>query len=150
MPKAKPFPKVRELFECIRSDGKQIALASSAPEKELEFYKKLLNISDLLAEETSADDAEKSKPEPDIFQAAVDKLKDIEPADCIVIGDTPYDATAACKAGIRTIGVLCGGFPEQWLRDSGCIEIYRDPADLLARYANSAISSREASRPQVV
>ena len=149
MPKAKPFPKVRELFEHIKSDGKQIALASSAPEKELEFYKKLLNISDLLEEETSADDAEKSKPEPDIFLAAVDKLKDVELADCIVVGDTPYDATAAGKAGIRTIGVLSGGFPEQWLRDAGCIEIYRDPADLLARYEDSAIASGGVSKLQI-
>ena len=150
MPKAKPFPKVRELFERIKSDGKQIALASSAPKKELEFYKQLLNISDLLEEETSADDAQKSKPEPDIFQAAVNKLKDIRPADCIVVGDTPYDATAAAKAGIQAVGVLSGGFPEQWLRDSGCKEIYRDPADLLAQYGNSAIGGGAASRPQAV
>jgi HAD superfamily hydrolase (TIGR01509 family) len=150
MPKAKPFPKVRELFERIRSDGKRIALASSAPEKELKFYKKLLNISDLLEEETSADGAENSKPEPDIFQSAVHKLKGIEAGDCIVVGDTPYDAEAAGKAGIPTIGVLCGGFPEKWLRDSGCIEIYRDPADLLANYERSALAVGDYSKERAV
>jgi len=145
MHKAKPFPMVRELFERIRADGKQIALASSAPEEELEFYKKLTNIADLLEDATSADDAEKSKPEPDIFEAAVSKLEGIEANDCIVIGDTPYDAIAAGRAGIKTIGVLCGGFPENSLAESGCIEIYQDPADLLARYEQSAIKRGDAS-----
>jgi HAD superfamily hydrolase (TIGR01549 family) len=150
MPKAKPFLQVRELFERIKSDGRQIALASSAPEKELKFYKELLNISDLLEEETSADDADNSKPEPDIFQAAVQKLKGVEAGDCIVVGDTPYDAEAAGKAGIPTIGVLCGGFPEQWLRDSGCIEVYRDPADLLTNYEESAITTGRSSKQKAV
>ena len=134
MPKAKPFPNVRELFERIKADGKKLALASSSPDEEVDFYKKLLNIADLLEEQTSADDAEKSKPEPDIFQAAVDKLHGVEPADCIVVGDTPYDAIAANKIGVETIGVLCGGFPEGSLRDAGCTSIYRDPADLLDNY----------------
>jgi phosphoglycolate phosphatase-like HAD superfamily hydrolase len=58
----------------------------------------------------------------------------------VVIGDTPYDAEAAAKAGLRTIGVLCGGFPEADLRAAGCIAIYRDPADLLARYDTSPLA----------
>ena len=51
----------------------------------------------------------------------------------LVIGDTPYDAIAARRAGLRAVGVLCGGFPEKDLRDEGCVKIYRDPADLLDR-----------------
>src|SRR6478672_966113 len=66
MPQVKPFPKVRELFEKILSDGKKIALASSAKEEEVEEYKEIANISDLIKAETSTDDAEKSKPHPDI------------------------------------------------------------------------------------
>ena len=58
----------------------------------------------------------------------------------VVIGDTPYDAEAAGKAGLRTIGVLCGGFPEADLRAAGCIAIYRDPGDLLARYDESPLA----------
>ena len=55
------------------------------------------------------------------------------------MGDTPYDAIAAGKINLQTIGVLCGGFPEPGLRAAGCVEIYRDPADLLARYEESLI-----------
>jgi HAD superfamily hydrolase (TIGR01549 family) len=140
LPRVRAFPKVRELFERIRQDGKRIALASSAKEDELKAYKKIANIGDLVEEQTSADDADKSKPHPDIFQAALAELGDVAPGEAIVVGDTPYDAEAAGKADLRTIGVLCGGFPEQELRTAGCIRIYRDPADLLADYDKSPIT----------
>ncbi|HVF49253.1 MAG TPA: HAD family hydrolase [Pyrinomonadaceae bacterium] len=134
LPRVLAFPRVRELFERIRDDGKRIALASSAKEDELGAYKKIARIEDLVEEETSADDADKSKPHPDIFQATLARLGDVEPADTVVVGDTPYDAEAAMKANLPTIGVLCGGFPEDQLRAAGCVRIYRDPADLLANY----------------
>jgi HAD superfamily hydrolase (TIGR01549 family) len=134
LPRVRAFPKVRELFERISSDGKRIALASSAKEEELSEYKKIARIEDLVEEETSADDAEKSKPHPDIFEAALAKLDGVAKDEIVVIGDTPYDAEAAGKVGLSTIGVLCGGFPEAELRAAGCASIYRDPADLLARY----------------
>ena len=139
MSRVRPFPKVRELFERIKSDGKQIALASSAKADELEFYKKITQIDDLVEDEASSDDAEKSKPHPDIFRAALDKLG-LAASEVIAVGDTPYDAEAAGKLKIRTTGVLCGGFPEEELRSAGCIAIYEDPADLLARYDSSPIT----------
>lgn len=140
LPKVRAFPRVRELFLRIRDDGKRIALASSAKEDELGVYKKIANIEDLVEEETSADDADKSKPHPDIFEAALERLGDIKPNEAIVVGDTPYDAEAAGKLNLRTIGVLCGGFPEPELRAAGCISIYKEPADLLSRYAESPIA----------
>ncbi len=130
----KGFPQVRALFERLRGDGLTIALASSAKGEELETYKRKADILGLVSEETSSDDAERSKPHGDIFQAALDRLSGVEPSQAIVIGDTPYDAEAAAKVGLRTVGVLCGGFPEDDLRGAGCVAIYRDPADLLARY----------------
>src|SRR5437899_7937640 len=114
--KVKPFPKVRELLERIRRDGKQIVLASSAQGHELETYKKIANIEDLVDKETSADDVESSKPDPDIVHAALEKLGNPDHPAVIMVGDTPYDAEAAKKAGVRTIGVLSGGFPEIELR----------------------------------
>jgi HAD superfamily hydrolase (TIGR01549 family) len=133
------FPKVRELFERIRADGKKIALASSAKTDEIVLYKKLANIEDLVDVEASADDAEKSKPHPDIFDATLERLGNIDPARVMVVGDTPHDAKAASKARLLTVGVLCGGFPEAELRAAGCIAIYRDPADLLANYDESPL-----------
>lgn len=127
------FSKTRELFEAIRARGVKIALASSAKDEELGVYKRKADIEGLVEEQTSSDDAERSKPHGDIFQAALDRLAGVEPAEALVVGDTPYDAEAAQRVGLRTIGVLCGGFPEQDLRNAGCMAIYRDPADLLAQ-----------------
>jgi len=141
LPQVRAFPRVRELFLKLREDGKRIALASSAKEEELGAYKKIADIEDLVEEETSADDADKSKPHPDIFEAALKSLSDVEPAEAIVVGDTPYDAEAAGKLSLRTIGVLCGGFPEAELRAAGCVQIFTDPADLLARYEESLIAT---------
>ena len=139
LPQVKPFPMVRELFERIKADGLRIALASSAKEEELERYKEIAGIANLLEAETSSDDAERSKPHPDIFEAALARLEGIEAADAIAVGDTPYDAQAAGKVGLRTIGLLCGGWPERELRRAGCIAIDRDPADLLRHYDESPL-----------
>jgi HAD superfamily hydrolase (TIGR01509 family) len=141
MPRVEGFPKVRELFERLRDDGKRIALASSAKGDEIEDYKKIAGIEGLVEEEASKDDAEKSKPHPDIFEAALARLGDPHPSRVIAVGDTPYDAEAAGKAGLRTVGFLCGGFPQEDLRAAGCIRIYRDAADLLARYDESPFAA---------
>lgn len=134
LPRVRAFPKVRELFQRIKSDGKQIVLASSAKADELEAYKKIARIDDLVEGETSSDDADRSKPYPDIFQAALARLRGVAPEDAIVIGDTPYDAQAACRARLATIGLLCGGWSEEELRSAGCLAIFRDAEDLLLSY----------------
>jgi HAD superfamily hydrolase (TIGR01549 family) len=138
--RVKAFPAVRELFERISRDDKRISLASSAKAEELEVYKKIANIEDLVEEETSKDDVDKSKPHPDIFEAALARLGDPQREQVFVVGDTPYDAEAAGKAGLKTIGFLSGGFPEEDLRAAGCVRIYEGPADLLARYDESPLA----------
>ena len=140
LPRVKPFPRVRQLFERIRHEGKRIALASSAKEDELTAYKKIAAVEDLIDAETSSDDAEKSKPYPDIFHAALSALGDVAPDGVLSVGDTPYDAQAAAQAQLRTIGLLCGGWSAEELRAAGCFAIYRDAADLLARYNDSPLS----------
>jgi HAD superfamily hydrolase (TIGR01509 family) len=129
--RVKPFPGVRDLFEALAGAGHKLALASSSHGDELEHYKKVLHIEDLLTGQTSADDAERSKPDPDIFQAALAHVES-KPNEAVAAGDSPYDAEAAAKAGIPTVGVLCGGFSEEVLHKAGCFALFRDPRDLLA------------------
>jgi HAD superfamily hydrolase (TIGR01509 family) len=136
--RVRPFPMVRELFHRIKVDGKRIALASSAKQDELEGYERMTNIADLVDEATTSSDVERSKPHPDIFDAVLKKLQ-LEPHQAVAVGDTPYDAQAAGTAGIKTIGVLCGGFPEDDLRAAGCVAVYKDPADLLQNYEQSLL-----------
>jgi HAD superfamily hydrolase (TIGR01549 family) len=138
LPQVKGFPLVRELFQLLRANGKKIGLASSAKEEELKVYKRIADIEDLVEQETSADDVERSKPHPDIFRSALEVLK-VDAVEAVAIGDTPYDAEAAARAGLSTIGVLCGGFPESQLISAGCIEIYRDSADILVHFDETFI-----------
>jgi phosphoglycolate phosphatase-like HAD superfamily hydrolase len=90
----------------------------------------------LVDEETSSDDVENSKPDPDVIHAALRKLGNPKRAETIMVGDTPYDAKAAKKARVKTIALLCGGFSEQELLAAGCIAIYKNPAELLKHYEN--------------
>lgn len=139
MGQVRAFGGVRPLFERIKRDGKRIALASSADREEFEANLKLLGIGDLVDGATSSHDAERSKPFPDIFEAALAKLPGVQAVEAVAVGDTHYDAEAAGHIGLRTVGLLCGGFPEQDLRSAGCIEIWKDPADLLENYERSAV-----------
>ena len=141
LPKARAFPGVRRLFEHIRAAGQRAVLASSGKEDEVEGYKKLADIADLVEAATSSDEAERSKPFPDIFQAALHKLSPLSAHETMVIGDTPYDAEAARNAGLRMVGVLSGGFSEEALREAGCVAIYRDPEDLLRNYDSSPLAA---------
>jgi HAD superfamily hydrolase (TIGR01549 family) len=139
LPKVKAFPKVRELFERIKQDGKQIALASMAKQDEIEVYKKLARIDDLVDTVACSEEVKQSKPHADICAAAVEKLG-IPPDQVIDVGDTPYDAEAAGKINVRSVGLLCGGGNQEELARAGCIAIYQDPADLLARYKSSPLA----------
>ena len=135
--KVKPFPHVRDLLLLMKEKGIRISLASSADAEQLEAYKKIADIEDIVEESTSADDADRSKPHPDIFQATLKKLK-LEPAEVLALGDTPYDVEAAGKAGIYTVGVTTGGWSKQDLMFAGCVEVYVDVADILGNFESSA------------
>lgn len=141
LPKVKSFPGVRELFLKIKSEGQQVALASSAKGDELKVFEQIAKIDDLVEVETSSADAERSKPHPDIFEVALDRLgAKVRREQVVVVGDSPHDAEAAGKAGLRTVGVLCGGFPEADLRKAGCVAIFAGPEDLFKHYDESPLA----------
>jgi len=138
MDKVAPFPQARELMEAIADAGIRIAMASSAGKEELDQYLNIVGIAGLIDKKTTSDDAEKSKPEPDIFLAALGKLG-LPPEQTIALGDTPWDAQSAGRAGVRTIGVESGGWAAEDLRQAGCIEVYRDASDMLSRLKESKL-----------
>ncbi|WP_158746947.1 HAD family hydrolase [Acidisphaera sp. L21] len=148
LPMVRPFSAVPELLRRLQDARVTIAVASSAKKAELDIYLEIAGVKDLVDVATSSEDAEQSKPAPDIFQVALKKLG-IEGDEAVAIGDTPYDAQAAGKAGIPTIGMLCGGFTEADLRQGGCIAVYPGPGALLACFDASPLglgtaTSREA------
>jgi HAD superfamily hydrolase (TIGR01509 family) len=137
LPRATPFPEVRALFERLVADEVKILLASSSSQHEVDFYLGLIGCEDLVDETTSKDDVERSKPCPDIFEAALGKLEPLGPEDAIVVGDSPWDMKAAGRAGLRAIGFRSGGFPDEALLEAGACALFDGPADLLARYSDS-------------
>ncbi len=134
LPQVRPFPRVRELFQRIHDDNKHIVLASSGKRADTEYYVDFLNVGDLIDGCVSGDDADSSKPAPDIFAASLEKLGNLSPAEVVTVGDTRFDIEAAGKLGLKTIAFLCGRAPESVLRDAGAIETFRDPADFLSCY----------------
>jgi membrane protein len=137
---AKPFPGARDLLQRCREAGYKVVLASSASGEELQHYLKLLDAADLVDAHTSADDVRSSKPCPDIFDTARRKVG-VEPDEALVIGDTPYDILAAARAGMRTVAVRSGRFPDEAL--AGAVVILDDVAHLLARFDASPLSRIE-------
>jgi HAD superfamily hydrolase (TIGR01549 family) len=131
--KVKPFPEVKRLFERIHGDGKKILLASSGKQKDTDYYIDLLKIDNLIKGCISGDEAGRSKPAPDIFLEAVNKFQLSRNA-TLVVGDTRWDVVGAARAGLRTIGVTCGGTDANILRAAGAVAVYQDPADLLSNY----------------
>jgi phosphoglycolate phosphatase-like HAD superfamily hydrolase len=139
LPRVRAFPQVRALFQRIRLKGQRIILGSSCTEEEIGCYKRIADIADLVDAESTSDDAQFSKPAPDIFLKALERAGRFGAEEAVVVGDTPYDAEAAKRAGITCVGVLCGGFSGRELLRSGCIAVYRDPAHLLSEYDSSPL-----------
>lgn len=132
------IPGVRELLLKAHAAGIKVAVATSSDKDDLEVLLGVAGVDDLIDEQTTADDADRAKPHPDIFAAVIKRLG-LPPTECIALGDTPYDAESAGKAGIRTIGVMTGGWSRQELFDAGCIEVYESAADLLQHFEESAL-----------
>jgi HAD superfamily hydrolase (TIGR01509 family) len=140
LPRLRPLEGSRALVLRIRSDGLKAIVATSAKEEELSGLLKAAQVEDLMQERATASDAKRSKPDPDIVEAAIEE-SGLAPEQLVMIGDTPYDIEAATKAGVRTIAFRSGSWTDEALE--GAIEIYDGPADLLAHYESSLIG-REA------
>jgi HAD superfamily hydrolase (TIGR01509 family) len=131
LPHLKPTRGAQALLEWLRDDRQKLLVASSAEDDELRQLLDVAGASKLIESATSSDDAERSKPDPDIVAAALERAG-VPAAEVIMVGDTPYDVEAALRAGIEIIGLRSGGWSDQDL--AGAVAVYADPADLLEHY----------------
>lgn len=125
--KFKLFPKALKIIELLKEKSLKTAIATSATKDDFKIICKNVGVDfekivDVLI---TGEDVEDSKPDPDIIKATLNKLK-LKPDECLMIGDTPYDAEAAKKAGVKTIGVLTGFHDNKTLEKSGAIKVYED------------------------
>lgn len=137
LPRLGAFPGAHELLGRLREDGVDLVVATSASEKDLKALLKQARLEGLIDDSTNSDEAESSKPAPDIVQAALDKAG-VPASQAVMLGDTPYDVKAAARAGVRIIGLRCGGWSDRELK--GAEEVHQDPADLLEKYETSILS----------
>ncbi len=138
LPHVRAFPRADALLARLRTAGLELVIASSATDDELRPLLELCGALPLISHKTSSDDASRSKPDPDIVQVALRKAG-CAPSEAVMLGDTPYDVTAAVKAGVRAIALRSGGHPDAAL--ARAVAIYDDAADLLAHFESSIFGS---------
>jgi HAD superfamily hydrolase (TIGR01509 family) len=134
LPHLAAFPRARELLLRMMDAGLTLVVATSAQKDEAGALLERCNARELVPERASSDDADSSKPAPDIVQAALARAE-VPPDAALMLGDTPYDIEAARRAGVRCIGLRSGGWSDADL--DGAVAIYDDVADLLARFESS-------------
>jgi HAD superfamily hydrolase (TIGR01549 family) len=124
----RPLPDARRLIETLKERGHKVVLASSAKQREIDHYLDLLDGRELADAWTSSADVEKTKPEPDLVVAALEKVGE---GDAVMIGDSIWDVEAAKRAGIPTIAVRTGGFGHDELEEAGAARVFESIGDLL-------------------
>lgn len=137
LPSLQPFPRVKELLTRLQHDGFRLGVASSAKDDELASLLRVCGADEFIEAKTSSDDADNSKPDPDVIHAALKKLG-LPPAQVLLLGDTSYDVQAGQKADVQVVAVRCGGWTDANL--TGAIAIYDDVADLVRHYAESPLN----------
>jgi HAD superfamily hydrolase (TIGR01509 family) len=133
----RPLPGASALLRACADRGLSVVLASSAKKPELQKLRQVIGADEVIDAATSSSDAGRSKPAPDILQAALDQ-SGVDPQNCVFVGDSVWDVEAAGKLGIPCIGLTCGGTSAAELRDAGAVTTYPDPAALLADVISGA------------
>ncbi len=126
----RPLPGAREVLERIASLGLQVVLATSAPEDELAKLRKVLDREDVISTVTSSEDVDTAKPEPGHRQVALDRAG-VAADRAVFVGDAVWDAEASARAGVRSIGVLSGGFSRGELEKAGASVVYENVSELM-------------------
>lgn len=129
LPEVQPLPGARQLLVAVHERGVQLVLASSGKREHVEHYLDQLDTRELADDWTTSDDAEESKPAPDLLQVAMAK---VDAGRAVMIGDATWDAEAAKRAGIPAVAVRTGGFSDDELRNAGAVGVYHSLADLEA------------------
>jgi HAD superfamily hydrolase (TIGR01549 family) len=128
LPERRPLTGAVELIRFLYSNKILFGIATSGRQPEINASLEVLGIT---AETVVVErgDVARAKPEPDLFLACQQRLG-VNVSDCYVIGDAVWDLLAARRAGMLSIGLLCGGYGEDELSRAGAFRVYRDPAEL--------------------
>jgi HAD superfamily hydrolase (TIGR01509 family) len=143
---AKAFPFARDVLADWHRSGLTVVIASSSPRDELDVMLGLLDADAFIDAVTTADDVDRSKPQPDVFAAALE-AGSIDPARAVVIGDSIWDVHAASRAGLLTIAVETGGTSAAELEAAGAAEVHADVSELKGALSPESIERLHADHP---
>jgi HAD superfamily hydrolase (TIGR01509 family) len=132
------LPDAGRLLRRLHRDGWTVVLATSAGGAELDALRRALDADDAIAATASADDVDAGKPAAEPVEHALE-LAGAPAAQSVFVGDTVWDMRAGSRAGVRCVGVLCGGVPRADLEEAGADAVYADPAHLLASLPGDGI-----------
>jgi HAD superfamily hydrolase (TIGR01509 family) len=135
-----PLPGARDLLLAVKERGHRLVLASSGQPRHVDVALDLLDARDVADAWTSSEDAEATKPAPDLLQVALRKLGAPADAASVMIGDSVWDVEAAKKAGMPAIVVRSGGFGDDELTAAGAVAIYDTPGDLAAALEGTTLA----------
>ncbi|AVV44282.1 HAD family hydrolase [Streptomyces sp. P3] len=133
-----PLRDAGRLLRRLRDDGWTVVLATSASGSELSALRGAIDADDAIAATASADDVQAGKPSPEPVAHALEQVG-ASAEGAVFVGDTVWDMRAGRRAGVRCVGVLCGGVPRADLVAAGAESVYDDPADLLASLSASPL-----------
>jgi phosphoglycolate phosphatase-like HAD superfamily hydrolase len=129
-------PPARDLIVDLKRLGRPVVLASSAKPGEVEHYLDLVDARGLADAWTSSRDVEATKPEPDLVEAALERVGG---GAAVMVGDSTWDCKAAARAGVQTLAVLTGAFSDQELREAGAVEVFHSIEALRRRLSDTAL-----------
>ena len=115
----------------IRFDGKTVDDFKPADVEQAEAIAGISGLVDAIA---TSEDVDRSKPSPDIVEAALKSIAPAAAAQCVFIGDTPWDAEAAGRAGVIALGLSNPVFTDDELVAAGCQRVFKSIPDLLRHY----------------
>jgi HAD superfamily hydrolase (TIGR01509 family) len=133
------LPDAGRLLRRLHGEGWSVVLATSAGGAELSALRRAICADDAITAAASADDVERGKPAPEPVQHALE-LAGVPAERAVFVGDTVWDMRAGSRAGVRCVGVLCGGIPRADLAEAGADAVYDDPAHLLASLPASPLA----------
>ncbi len=124
------LPGARDLLQALRDRGFQVALASSGIPRHTRHAVEVLGADDLADTTTTSEDADESKPDPELLHVALGR---VDARRAVLVGDSVWDVRSGAEAGIAVIGLLSGGVGRQELEDAGAVAVCDDAADLARR-----------------
>ena len=138
LPWARPFPQARDLLLRFKQARVLVGLAATCDRREMARYLALLDGASAVDVVSTTEGADRSRPATLAFKDCLSQLK-VRARYALAIADSPFDVGAARRAGIETVGVLSGGFAASALGEAGCVAVYQDVGEVLARLGHEPL-----------